>query len=251
MAIPRYQHCIVVGASSGIGESLAKEIARGGAKVALLARRKDELERVAAAIKAAGGTVLVYPHDVTHYDEVPGLFDRIVADLGGLDCIVYASGVMPKVEEHEFSFQKDRQMMEINVLGAMAWLNPAGAYFTAKGKGTILGISSIAGERGRRGAPVYCTSKAALTAYLEALRNRLSRYGVSVVTIKPGFIDTVMTKDIKKKGLLKPISPDVAARAMLRIATRPSAQGFVPWRWTLVAMIVRNLPSAIFRKMNI
>ena len=198
MAIPRYQHCIVLGASSGIGEALAKEIARGGAKVALLARRQDELERVVGAIRAAGGDARAYAHDVTHYDEVPALFDRIVAELGGLDCIVYASGVMPKVQEHEFDFRKDREMIEVNVLGAMAWLNPAGAYFTARGKGTILGISSIAGERGRRGAPAYCTSKAALTAYLEALRNRLSRYGVSVVTIKPGFIDTVMTKDIKK-----------------------------------------------------
>jgi decaprenylphospho-beta-D-erythro-pentofuranosid-2-ulose 2-reductase len=251
MAIPTFQQCIVVGASSGIGEALAKALARGGAKVALLGRRADELERVAAAIKAKGGDARVYPHDVTHYEMVPALFDRIVADLGGLDCIVYASGAMPKVEEHEFNFHKDRQMIEVNVLGAMAWLNPAGAWFTAKGKGTILGISSIAGERGRRGAPVYCASKAALTAYLEALRNRLSRYGVSVVTIKPGFIDTVMTKDMKKTGLLKPISPDVAARHMLRIATRPSGQGFVPWRWTLVALIVRNIPSAIFRKLNI
>jgi NAD(P)-dependent dehydrogenase (short-subunit alcohol dehydrogenase family) len=140
-------------------------------------------------------------------------------------------------------------MVEVNLLGAVAWLDLAAPYFEAQRSGTIVGISSIAGERGRRGNPVYCTSKAALTTFLESLRNRLSRYGVNVVTIKPGFVETAMTRG--KQGLFWLISPAEAAEQVLALARRgSSASGFVPRRWGLVAWVVRNLPSFVFRKLN-
>lgn len=245
----KFQKAVVVGASSGIGEALARRLASEGAAVALVARRKNELERVAGEIRKAGGQAFVHVHDVTNFDEVPELFARIVAELGGLDCVVYAAGVMPGIEESEYSFAKDRQMMEVNVLGAMAWLNPAAARFEAAHAGTIVGISSIAGERGRRGNPAYCTSKAAFSTYLESLRNRLARYGVNVVTIKPGFVDTAMTKGAR--GLFWLVSPEKAASTSLAVARRGTArQAFVPWRWSLVAMVVRSIPSFVFRKLN-
>lgn len=245
-----FKRAIVLGASSGIGEALARRLAAGGAQVALVARRKDELERVAASIAAGGtGAARVYVHDVTHFDEVPELFDRIVADLGGLDLLAYASGVMPRIEESEYAFAKDREMVEVNLLGAMAWMNPAAARFEAARAGTLLGISSIAGERGRRGNPAYCTSKGALTIYLESLRNRLARYGVNVVTIKPGFVDTAMTRGAK--GLFWLIGPDQAAQTSLAVARRGTgSQAFVPWRWSLVGLVVRLLPSFLFRRMS-
>ena len=246
----RLEKAIVVGASSGIGEATARRLAAEGASVALVARRKDELDRVAADIAKAGkGQAFVHVHDVTHFDEVPELFDKIVAELGGLDAIVYAAGVMPRIDESEYAFAKDRQMIEVNLLGAMAWLNPAAAKFEAQRAGTIVGISSIAGERGRRGNPGYCTSKAAFSTYLESLRNRLARYGVNVVTIKPGFVDTAMTAGVP--GLFWLIKPEQAAQTSLALARRGSgAQGFVPWRWSLVAMVVRSIPSFIFRRLN-
>ncbi|MBS2029131.1 MAG: SDR family NAD(P)-dependent oxidoreductase [Deltaproteobacteria bacterium] len=244
------QKAIVVGASSGIGEAVAKRLCAEGASVALLARRKEDLDRVAADIEKAGkGKAFVHVHDVTHFDEVPELFDKIVAELGGLDAIVYAAGVMPKIDESEYAFAKDRQMIEVNLLGAMAWINPAAARFEAQHGGTIVGISSIAGERGRRGNPGYCTSKAAFSTYLESMRNRLARYGVNVVTIKPGFVDTAMTAGVP--GLFWLIKPEQAAQTSLALARRGSgAQGFVPWRWSLVAMVVRSIPSFIFRRLN-
>lgn len=237
---------IVVGASSGIGEALAKQLALEGAEVAIVARREGELRRVAAS---APERIRTYVHDVACVDEVPALFDRIVEELGGLDTVVYAAGVMPNVEEGEYNFDKDRSMMVVNVVAAMAWLNLAAARFEAARSGTIIGISSIAGERGRRGNPGYCTSKAALSTYLESLRNRCSRYGVNVVTIKPGFVDTAMTRG--KPGLFWLISAEQAARAALRLARRGrSVSGFVPARWALVAFVVRLLPSFIFRRLN-
>jgi short-subunit dehydrogenase len=195
------------------------------------------------------GKLRPYVHDVTNVDEVPALFERIERDMGPVDGLIYAAGVMPKIEESEYAFEKDRAMVTVNLLGAMAWMNQAAARFEAARAGTILGISSIAGERGRRGNPAYCTTKAALTTYLESLRNRCSRYGVNVVTIKPGFVDTAMTRGMK--GLFWLISAEKAAKQSLALARKgKSGAAFVPSRWALVAFIVRSLPSFIFRKLN-
>jgi short-subunit dehydrogenase len=237
---------VVVGASSGMGEAMARQLAAAGADVAIVARREGELTRLASE---RPGKLHPYVHDVSNVDEVPALFERIERELGGVDGLIYAAGVMPKLEESEYAFEKDRAMVTVNLLGAMAWMNQAAARFEAARTGTILGISSIAGERGRRGNPGYCTTKAALTTYLEALRNRCSRYGVNVVTIKPGFVDTAMTRGLK--GLFWLISAEKAAKISLSLARKGSSGvAFVPSRWALVAFIVRSLPSFIFRKLN-
>jgi len=242
----RLQRVIVVGASSGIGEAIVHRLVADGAEVAAVARRKDLLD---ALVTLHPGKVRAYVHDVEETDEAPGLWQRISSELGDVDTLVYASGVMPNLEEGEYSFEKDRQMIAVNLLGAMAWMNLAAAKFQAQKSGTIVGISSIAGEHGRRGNPAYCTSKAAMTTYLESLRNRTSRYGVNVVTIKPGFVKTAMVGGRDK--LLWIIPPEKAARRSLAIARKgSSASGFVPRRWWLVALIVRMLPSFIFRRLN-
>ncbi len=237
---------VVVGASSGMGEAMARQLAEAGADVAILARREGELTRLASE---RPGKLRPYVHDVSNVDEVPALFERIERDMGAVDGLIYAAGVMPKIDESEYAFEKDRAMVTVNLLGAMAWMNQAAARFEAARSGTILGISSIAGERGRRGNPAYCTTKAALSTYLEALRNRCSRYGVNVVTIKPGFVDTAMTRGLK--GLFWLISAEKAAKQALALARKgTSGAAFVPSRWALVAFIVRSLPSFIFRKLN-
>jgi short-subunit dehydrogenase len=244
-----FRQAIVIGATSGIGEAIARRLAKPGVKIALLGRRKSELERVALVATASGAEAVEVVHDVTDFDAIPALFDRLLAQMGGVDLLVYAAGVMPTVVESEYDFAKDRQMVEVNALGAIAWCDCAAAHFEAQRAGTLLGISSVAGERGRRANPGYGASKAALTAYLEALRNRLSRYGVSVVTVKPGFVDTDMTKG--KPGLFWLISADEAARQSLALAeSGRSRQGFVPARWALVALIVRSIPSFLFRRLN-
>jgi short-subunit dehydrogenase len=161
----RMNRAIVVGASSGIGAAIARQLATEGSEVAILGRRETCLKEVATTEPSR---IRCYVHDVAAFDTVAPLFERIVADLGGLDTIIYAAGVMPTIVEGEYSFEKDREMVAVNLLGAMAWLNLAAARFQAARAGTILGISSIAGERGRRGNPGYCTSKSALSTYLES-----------------------------------------------------------------------------------
>ncbi len=229
-----------------MGEAMARQLAAAGADVAIVARRESELTRLASELP---GKLRPYVHDVSNVDEVPTLFERIESEMGAVDGLIYAAGVMPKLEESEYAFEKDRAMVTVNLLGAMAWMNQAAARFEAARAGTILGISSIAGERGRRGNPAYCTTKAALTTYLEALRNRCSRYGVNVVTIKPGFVDTAMTRGLK--GLFWLVSAEKAAKWSLALARKgKSGVAFVPSRWALVAFIVRSLPSFIFRRLN-
>jgi decaprenylphospho-beta-D-erythro-pentofuranosid-2-ulose 2-reductase len=250
--VQRFRTAIIVGASSGIGRAIARQLAAGGTRVALLARRPDELAEAQAEITKAGGHAIVRVHDVCDTDAIPTLFDGLVAELGGLDLLVYAAGILPAVAEHEYDFERDRLTIDVNLLGAMAWLNPAAAHMEAARSGTLMGISSIAGERGRRANPAYCTAKAALTTYLESLRNRCSRYGVDVVTVKPGFVDTAMTADLPGHPPgLAPIPVEVAARQCLALASGGPRTGFVPKRWALVALIVRSIPSWLFRRTNV
>jgi decaprenylphospho-beta-D-erythro-pentofuranosid-2-ulose 2-reductase len=251
LANTAWQRAIVVGASSGMGEALARQLAQQGCQVALVARRESELARITADINQGDAPVLAraYVHDVREYECIPALFQQITHDLGGLDLIIYAAGIMPLIGEDEYAFDKDRLTFETNVLGGIAWLNEAAQRFERAKTGTIVGLSSVAGDRGRRGFPAYCASKAALDTYLEALRNRVGRHGVRVVTIKPGPVDTPMTKDVTKKPML--ISADEAARTILAAAGAGRRIAYVPGKWRPIMWILRHIPSAVFQKMNI
>jgi decaprenylphospho-beta-D-erythro-pentofuranosid-2-ulose 2-reductase len=242
----KFERALVIGASSGIGLALAEQLLKDGSSVAMLSRRSEPMAELAAHYS---GKAFVYPHDVTNYAEVPALFQQITNDLGGLDLIIYSSGVMPTMDEHEYNFEKDRETIEVNVLGAFAWLNEAAKRFEQLQGGTIIGISSVAGERGRRGNPAYCTSKAAFTTYLESLRNRLSRFGVKVVTIKPGFIDTPMTRG--KPGLFWVVSAETAAKKILGSAPGIANTVYVPRRWRYVSFVLKCIPSFIFSRLPI
>jgi len=166
------KNAILVGASSGIGAALARRLAREGYTVALLARRAEALAAVCEQINAEpeGQRARAYPHDATDTGAAPELFQTILRDLGSIDLVVYCAGQQLPVALDEYDFAKDHAMLEANLLGAVAWLNQAAMLFERLGRGQIVGISSIAGERGRVGSPVYNTSKAALNTYLEALR---------------------------------------------------------------------------------
>lgn len=239
----------MVGASSGIGEAIAFQLGQGGAHVCLVARREDELKRVQARIAATAGDATIAVHDVTDFAATGALFDGFVKAMGGVDIVVYAAGVMPSIEEHEYAFEKERFMVDVNLLGAMAWFNPAAAWMEAKREGVLVGISSVAGERGRRQNPGYCTSKAGLTTYLESLRNRIHRYGVDVVTVKPGFVATRMTEGLEKTPFI--IEPEKVASRTLSRARCGSGTLYTARIWGLVMLVIRSIPTVIFRKLNI
>jgi decaprenylphospho-beta-D-erythro-pentofuranosid-2-ulose 2-reductase len=235
---------IVIGASSGIGAELVKQLADRGDRVAAVARRTENLSRLAKS--SPEGAVIAFTHDVTKIEEVPALFQEICHELGGLDMIVYAAGVMPEVGSDEFDTEKDRQMIEVNVTGAVAWLNQAAIRFQNTNSGAIVGIGSVAGERGRQGQPVYNTSKAALKTYLEALRNRLSKHGVKVVTIKPGPVATEMTAHMDQKKMM----PAAKAAELILKKSERSGEHFLSPVHAVIFAIIRHIPSPIFRKLK-
>lgn len=246
------KRAIIVGASSGIGAAMAKRLCQQGYHVAVLARREKELQELAQSISATGevgGRAFAFGFDVKNFREVPALFDRIVQTLGGLDLFVYAAGTMPNITVEEYTFEKDAQMVEVNLLGAIAWMNEAAMFFSRIKSGTIVGISSIAGDRGRKGNPVYCSTKAAMNTFMESLRNRLDKDGVRVLTIKPGFVDTDMTRG--KDGLFWLITADEAARQIIDAVQKRRNCVYVPKRWFVVGTVIKSIPSFIFRKMDI
>ena len=242
------QTAIVVGASSGIGAALVKELAQQGYKVAAIARREALLKALCEDVNEHDVKVHYFTHNVTDHAEVPHLFQSITRQLGGLDLIVYAAGIQPAVGLDEYDFAKDKAMIDVNLLGAMAWLNEAAVRFEQAGSGHIVGIGSIAGDRGRVGAPGYNTSKAALATYLEALRNRLAGQKVAVTTIKPGFVDTVLLENAPKTFWV--ISPEKAAQIITKSIRQKKQTVYVPARWGLVGLVIRHIPSFIFRRMK-
>lgn len=243
---------MVVGASSGIGRALARHLATGGCRVAALARREERLRELARETEEAGapGEVVPLVHDVRDRAAVPGVFDAVERELGGLpELVVYAAGLMPPVGPREYDPEQDARIVEVNLLGAMAWLDEAAVRLGGAGTGTLVGIGSVAGDRGRRGNPAYAASKAALATFLESLRNRLAQQGLTVVTVKPGPVDTEMTRELEDLPMM--ISAERAAELVARAARRGRPVAYVPARWRVVSWMLRAIPSPIFRRLDI
>ncbi len=232
-----------------MGAAIVRQLVSEGYAVAAVARRQELLDDLAKAASGAG-SVLPIVHDVNQIDEIPELFEKVISGLGGLDYYVYAAGVMPDVEPEEYDTEKDLLMVDVNLSGFIAWTNPVARYFHSQRSGTIVGIGSIAGDRGRKGAPVYGATKAAMETLLESLRNRLAERTVRVVTVKPGMIETPMTEHLDK--LMMPVSAERAAKDILKVSrgkfwnTR-----HIPLRWLPVSLVIRSIPSFLFRKTNI
>lgn len=247
-----HKTALIVGGSSGIGAALVRTLVENGYCVAAVARREAILSQLCKEVnESAPNSVkaLYYLHNVADFEGTAALFQDITADLGGLELIIYAAGVQPPMAEDEYNFEKDSAMVNVNLLGAMAWLGPAAARFERAKSGHIVGISSIAADRGRRMNPAYNASKAGLDTYLEALRNRLSRYGVTVTTIKPGFVDTRLLENATRTMWV--ISPEEAAQNIYRSIERKKQTVYIPKRWRFVSLVIKYMPSVVFRRLNL
>ncbi|HEX9039308.1 MAG TPA: SDR family NAD(P)-dependent oxidoreductase [Ktedonobacterales bacterium] len=244
---------LVVGASGGIGAEVARELARRGYHVSLVARRVAELHTLAAAITVHRDleNMRVYPHDVRDTDSAPALFSQITADLEAvgapLRVLVYTAGVMPAAGPGGWSYDDERAMIEVNLLGAIQWCDLAAIYFTTRRAGAIVGVSSVAGDRGRNGNSVYMASKAGLNVYLESLRFRLAGAGVRVVTVKPGFVDTPMTADAPTPPALT-ANPRAVARRIVDAATRGFDVVYSPWYWRPVMLVIKLIPGFLMKR---
>ena len=249
--VSKFKNALIIGASSGIGAALARCLAEDGTRVALVARRQSELEDVRRGIATAWGqdSAKIYIADVTDFDAAPALYEKIDAEMEGLDLVVYCAGVMAVGPEDEYDFAKDKRVVEVNLLGGMAWLDLAADRFERKRSGAIVGIGSVAGDRGRRAYPNYHAAKAGFATYLESLRNRLSRYGVQVTTIKPGPVATPMTEGMGKQPLMR--SAEEVAQKIHKAITKGKMTAYVPAIWRPIMFMIRTIPSILFRRMGI
>lgn len=240
--------CIVVGASSGIGAAIARRLAADGCKVALLARRQDKIEMLAREIDQRAGRplALALVHDASDPSSVEAAFSAVEDKLGDVTGMYYVAGVMPEVGLDEFDTDKDLQQVQINTMGSIAWCNAAARRFLPRRRGFIVGISSVAGDRGRAKRPGYCASKAGQDTHLEALRNRLWDKGVHVTTVRPGFVDTEMTAGLGLKGA---ISAEQAADAIVRAVRKNKGVVYVPFKWRIIMGVIKTMPSFLFKRL--
>lgn len=238
----------ITGASSGIGEGLAYEFARRGYHLALTARRQALLEQIAATILQTypNAQVEIYPLDVTDYTKVAEVFNKSVTDLGHLDVCVVNAGVFQAGEVGHNYFGTAKQIIETNLLGALATLEPAVQYFRNRGRGHVVGISSVTAFRGLPNAAAYSASKVALATYLEAARIELSHTRINVTVLYPGFVDTPMVQ----KASFHPfqISVRKAAYLMVNSIEQGVAEAVIPpLPWHLIIPLLKRTPRRIIR----
>jgi len=243
---------ILVGASGGIGAALARRLVREGYVLALLDRSEKTLNPLCDEINQTHGETraVPYEHDATDYDKVPDFFRKVVADLGGIDLFVYVAGLIYFPALDEFNFAEDYKMMEVNLLGAMAWISEVAPVFENMKGGQLVGVSSVAGDRGRIGNPGYNTSKAGFTCYLEALRNRLTRHGVNVITIKPGMVKTQMLDLPNAPKPMLAVTAEQAADGIWNAIKKRKQVAYVGGIWRWVMLVLTHIPSVIFRRLS-
>ena len=242
---------LVVGASGGIGTALARKLAREGYVLALVDRNQEVLSALCDELNQDGETHAVpYLHNVTEYKKIPDLFRKAVADLGGIDLFVYVAGLIYFPRMDEFNFEEDYKMVEVNLLGAMAWMSEVAPVFQSMHGGQIVGVSSVAGDRGRVSNPGYNTSKAGFTCYLEALRNRLTRHGVNVITIKPGMVKTQMLELPNAPKPMLAVTPAQAADGIWNAIKKHRQVAYIGGVWRWVMLVLTHIPSAIFRRLS-
>lgn len=238
---------MIVGATGGIGSALVQEYARRKWQVGLLGRDAGKIRTTSDVLRTeypSGG----FPFevcDVRDSKALPVAFHALRERLGALDLLIYAGGVMSGDVNDPPDFAAEEEMFAVNTLGAVHVLGLAADVMRKQRAGHLAAIGSIAGERGRKGNPAYCASKAALHTYLEGLRNRLHPFGVRVSTIKPGFVNTRMLRGQRYPGA---ISADDAAGRIAAALERRSQSFFVPFWWGGVALAIRACPSAIFKR---
>jgi short-subunit dehydrogenase len=236
------QVAVVTGASSGIGRALAKALAAEGARVGLVARRREALEQLAAEIGQAGGSAVVAPADVGERESVVPAIREVAVRLGPVDLLVANAGVGAPTLLEPFNVADVEKMFRVNTLGVVYAVEAVLPEMLRRGRGHLAAVSSLAAYKGLPGESAYCGSKAAVNAFMEGLRIQLRGKGVAVTTICPGFVKTPMTS-VNDFAMPFVISADEAARRIVGALRRRVKVFNFPWQTTLMMKLTRWLPD--------
>jgi short-subunit dehydrogenase len=238
------QVVLITGASSGIGRALAVELGRRGAAVALLARRAEELAKVAAEVEAAGGRAMQLPADVRDADEVERAARRVVGEWGRVDVLIANAGISAVLPATELNAKDASDIIVVNVVGAINSVAAVIPSMVARGSGHLVAISSLASFRGLPKSSAYSASKAAMSTLFESLRVDLRKSGIYVTTVHPGFIRTPLTARRKRLPFL--VEVDDAARKIVRAIERRQRTYAFPWQLASVVRLLKHLPNAVY-----
>ena len=238
---------LLIGATSKIAQETARLFASEGAKLYLVARNKEKLDAVAQDLAVRGASLVETAIvDATEYHRHRDIIDRALEVLGAIDLALVAHGTLPDQRACERSFASLQDTYCDNAIGALSWLTHLANVFEAQGHGTIAAISSVAGDRGRQSNYVYGSAKAALSVFLQGIRNRLAPHNIHVLTIKPGFVDTPMTEAFEKNALWS--SPERVAGDIRRAIRAHTEVLYTPWFWRYVMLVLRLVPERFFKR---
>lgn len=235
---------LITGASSGIGEAMAKKFAQEGALLALTARRKEILDKFIKnpIVKTRAAS---YKCDVTNIDEIKSVYRQVKIDFGKIDIAVLNSGVSFRSGIKDFSSEKAKLIFDTNVMGIINFVEVLLPDFINERNGVIVGVSSLADSRGFPKSGFYCASKAAATIFLESLRVELKPFNVKVITVRPGFVKTPMTD---KNEFFMPflMEPDKAAEIIVNGIKKDKKRIQFPLAISLAVRFLRIIPDSVF-----
>jgi len=239
---------LILGAGSDIAKAMARKFAGHHYDVQLAGRNMGQMERLKKDLESRyGASVSVHRFDAA--DQAS--HDSFVSSLPGLPLVaIYTAGYMAEQKDAQQDWQEARNMIEVNYSGAVSVLNKLAALFAERQSGCIIGISSVAGDRGRGSNYIYGSTKAAFTAYLSGLRNELFRKNVQVITVKPGFVYTKMTQHLSLPPTLTAQPGEVAEKVYRSVVKKRSTVYVKPvWRW--IMQIIRTIPEPVFKRTSL
>ena len=239
---------LILGASSAIARAFARVAAEAGSDLVLAGRDLQDMERTASDIRVRyARTVEVVAFDAADFDGHAGFAERVGALTHRFD-VFLAFGLMPSQAEIDVDPKLGLQTVAATYTGAVSVLSRLTPMLMRQGEGSVVVLGSVAGDRGRLKNYVYGSAKAGLHAYTQGLRARLFRAGVTVTTLKPGFIDTPMTFGMRN-GLLM-ASPEACARACLRYSQRGTEVAYYPAVWGVIMLIIRLIPERFMKRLS-
>ncbi len=236
---------LILGATSDIGFAIAKRFATDKYDVQLAARKPEQLQAFQSDIEIRYGVKCsAHSFDALKFETHQVFYDSLSTKP---DVTIYVIGYMKDNENVISDWKESEQTINANYTGAVSILNIVAADYASKKAGTIVGISSVAGERGRQSNYIYGSAKAAFTAYLSGLRNRMYHHGVHVLTVLPGFVYTKLTEHL---NLPKPLTatPDLVGDAVFKAVKKKKNVIYVKWFWRWIMRIIKNVPEPMFKK---
>jgi short-subunit dehydrogenase len=238
----------ITGASSGIGQALALRFFQAGYKLALVARRTDQVQSWAQAHGISAGSHQIYSADVSISDSIVAAGQACIANQGIPDVVIANAGIsigMDTAVREDLAVMA--QTFATNNIGLAATFHPFVNAMVQRGSGALVGIGSVAGIRGLPGHGAYCASKAAVISYCESLRGEVRSSGVKVVTLCPGYIDTPLTQ---KNRYAMPflMQPEAFADKAFAAIEAGASYRVIPWQMGVVAKLLRLLPNPVFDK---